>query len=80
VILITVTHKEVIMATKQYKKLGCMDVNPAGGCAFEVRAETEEEVLRLTADHGKVAHNMASIPPEIAAKIKSAIKTVPVTV
>jgi predicted small metal-binding protein len=69
-----------MMATKQYKKLGCMDVDPTGGCAFEVQAETTEEVMRLAADHGKVAHNMASIPPEIASKIKSAIKTVTVNV
>jgi predicted small metal-binding protein len=68
------------MASKQYKKLGCLDVNPAGGCAFEVRAETEDEVLRLAADHGKVAHKMTSLPPDLAAKIKGAIKTVTVAV
>ena len=56
------------MATKEYKKLGCLDVNPTGGCAFEVRAETEEEVMRLTGDHAKNAHKMASIPPEMASR------------
>ena len=35
------------MATKQYKQLGCLDVQPAGGCGFQVRAETEAEVLQL---------------------------------
>lgn len=68
------------MAIKQYKKLGCLDVNPKGGCAFEVQAETEAEVMRLAADHGKAAHQMTSVPPEIAAKIKGAIKTVSVNV
>lgn len=68
------------MATKQYKKLGCLDVNPQGGCAFEVRAETEDEVMRLAADHGKVAHKMASLPSDMAAKIKAAIKTVTVNI
>ncbi|HTP42049.1 MAG TPA: DUF1059 domain-containing protein [Nitrospiria bacterium] len=68
------------MATKQYKKLGCMDVNPSGGCAFEVQAETADEVMRLAADHGKHAHKMTAVPPEMAAKIKSAIKTVTVNV
>lgn len=68
------------MATKQYKQLGCLDVDPNCGCAFQVRAETEEEVLRLGAEHGKVAHNMPAIPPEFAAKIKAAIKTVTVNV
>ncbi len=68
------------MAIKQYKKLGCMDVNPKAGCAFEVQAETEEEVLRLAGDHGKKIHNVSSVPPEMAAKIKSAVKTITVNV
>jgi predicted small metal-binding protein len=68
------------MPTKQYKKLGCMDVNPAGGCAFEVRAETEDEVMRLAGEHSKIMHKMTSMPPEMVSKVKSAIKTVPVNV
>ena len=68
------------MATKQYKKLGCLDVDPKGGCAFEVRAKTEDEVMRLAADHGKVVHKMASVPSDMAAKIKAAIKTVTVNI
>ena len=68
------------MATKQYRKLGCLQANPAGGCAFEVQAETEEEVMRLTGDHAKNAHNMTSIPPEMASKLRSMIKTVTVNV
>jgi predicted small metal-binding protein len=68
------------MANKQYKKLGCLDVNPTGGCAFEIRAESEEEVMRLVSDHGKHMHNMTNVPPDMAAKIKGAIKSVSVTV
>ena len=68
------------MAAKEYKKLGCLDVDPRAGCAFEVRAETEDEVLRLAAEHGKMAHKMAAIPPDMAAKVKAAIKTVTVNV
>jgi predicted small metal-binding protein len=68
------------MPTKDYKKLGCLDASPTGGCAFEVRAETEAEVMRIMGDHAKTVHNMASIPPEMAAKVKSVIKTVPVNV
>lgn len=68
------------MATKQYKQLGCMDVDPTAGCAFQVRAETEAEVLKLGAMHAKECHKMDSLPPEMAAKVKAAIKTVPVTV
>jgi predicted small metal-binding protein len=68
------------MATKQYRKLGCLDMNPTGGCAFEVRAETEEEVMRLTADHAKYAHDMASVPPETVSKLRSTIQAVTVNV
>lgn len=68
------------MATKEYKKLGCLDLNPAGECAFEIRAETEDEVMRLTGEHAKTMHKMLSMPPEMASKAKSAIKTVSVTV
>jgi predicted small metal-binding protein len=68
------------MPAKNYKKLGCLDASPTGGCAFEVRAETEDEVMRIMGDHAKVIHKMASIPPDMAAKAKSVIKTVPVNV
>ncbi|MGE3152332.1 MAG: DUF1059 domain-containing protein [Nitrospiraceae bacterium] len=66
------------MAKKTYKQLGCLDVDPNGGCAFMVRAETEDEVMRLTGDHAKVAHKMSAPPPEVVSKIKAAIKTVTV--
>ncbi|TKS58601.1 MAG: hypothetical protein EWM72_02897 [Nitrospira sp.] len=68
------------MANKQYKQLGCLDVDPKAGCAFQVRAETEAEVLQLGAMHAKQCHKMESLPPEMAAKVKAAIKTVTVTV
>jgi predicted small metal-binding protein len=68
------------MATKEYKQLGCLDVDPKGGCAFQVRAETEDEVMRLTGDHAKIVHQMTAIPPETASQIKAAIKKVSVDV
>ena len=68
------------MATKQYKQLGCLDVDAKSGCAFQVRAETEAEVLQLVAVHAKQCHKLESLPPEMAAKVKGAIKTVTVTV
>lgn len=68
------------MANKQYKQLGCLDVEPAAGCAFQVRTETEEELMQLVGTHAKQCHKLESIPPEMAAKVKAAIKTVTVTV
>ena len=68
------------MAKKHYKQLGCMDVDPKGGCAFLVRAETEDEVMRLAGEHAKEVHKESSLPPEMVAKVKAAIKTVSVNV
>jgi predicted small metal-binding protein len=68
------------MATKQYKQVGCLDVQPAGGCGFLVRAETEGELMQLVATHAKQCHKLDSIPQEMAAQVKTAIKTVSVTV
>jgi predicted small metal-binding protein len=68
------------MPTKQYKQLGCLDVQPSGGCGFQVRTESEAELMQLVATHAKECHKLDSIPQEMAAKVKAAIKTVPVTV
>ena len=68
------------MSSKQDRKLGCLDVDPHGGCAFEVRAETEDEVMRLTAEHAKHAHNMSNPSADVVKKIRGAIKTVSVSV
>ena len=68
------------MASKQYKKLGCLDVDPKGGCAFEVRAETDDEVMRLIADHAKHMHQMSNPPAEMVTKLKKSIKAVAVNV
>jgi predicted small metal-binding protein len=68
------------MSTKQYKQLGCLDVDASAGCAFQVRAETESELFQLVAMHAKQCHKLDSLPPEMAAKAKAAVKTVNVTV
>ncbi|MBI5855688.1 MAG: DUF1059 domain-containing protein [Nitrospirae bacterium] len=54
------------MATKPYKQLGCLDVNRQGDCAFQVRAETEEEILRLGAEHAKHCHSKKTLPSDMA--------------
>jgi predicted small metal-binding protein len=68
------------MAIKQYKQLGCLDVDPKAGCAFQVRTETEAEMMQQVALHAKQCHKLESVPPEMTAKVKAAIKTVPVTI
>lgn len=68
------------MAAKQYKQLGCLDVDASVGCGFQVRTETEAELMQLVATHAKQCHKLDSIPKEMVAKVQSAIKTVTVTV
>lgn len=68
------------MATKPYKQLGCLDVQPSGGCGFQVRAETEAELMQLVATHAKQCHKLDTIPQEMIEKVKAAVRTVDVAV
>lgn len=63
--------KEEAMA----KVLRCRDLGM--NCPKEVRAETEEELMKLAAEHAEKDHGIAAanIPPSILAMVKSAIKT-----
>ena len=56
------------------KMLRCRDVGM--DCDFVARAETEEELMRKVAEHAKTVHGMSEISPDIAAKVKAAIKEV----
>jgi len=53
------------------KVLNCGDVKP--GCDFEIRGNSEEEVLMNAAEHAKTDHGMDSIPPDVLEKVRSAI-------
>jgi predicted small metal-binding protein len=56
------------------KVLRCRDLGM--DCPKEVRAETEEELLKLAAEHAETDHGISAavIPPSILAMVKSAIK------
>ncbi len=54
------------------KTLRCDDVVP--GCAAEVRAGSEEEVLRQAAEHARTAHGLQQIDADTAARVKAAIR------
>ena len=53
------------------KVLKCGDINP--GCNFEIKADSEHDVLRKAAEHAKTAHQMENILPEVLSKVKGAI-------
>jgi len=56
------------------KMLRCRDVGV--DCDAVIRAKTEEELMKKVAEHAKKAHGMSKIPPELAKKVKAAIKDV----
>ncbi len=53
------------------KVLKCNDVKP--GCDFEIRGNSEEEVMKKAGEHAKAAHNIQEITPELASKVRGAI-------
>ena len=63
-------HEGDVMA----KVLRCRDLGMS--CTTELRAQTEEEILRLAAEHAEKDHGIhaSSIPPSILAMVKAAIK------
>jgi predicted small metal-binding protein len=56
------------------KELRCRDVGM--NCDFQARGDTEEEVLRQAAAHARTAHQINEMTPELAAKVRAAIRTV----
>jgi predicted small metal-binding protein len=56
------------------KILRCRDVGV--DCDHVIRAETEEELMKKVAEHAKTVHGMTEISPEMAAKVKAAIRDI----
>lgn len=54
------------------KKIACNDVVP--GCPFTASGETEDEVLKKTAAHAKHQHGVDEVTPELARKVRAAIR------
>ena len=57
------------------KIIRCRDVGV--DCDFEARGETEQEVLDQCAEHGRTAHGMQELTPELVAKVRAAIREEP---
>jgi predicted small metal-binding protein len=60
--------------TPMAKAIRCRDVGV--DCDFEATSETVDDLMRQCAAHAKSAHGMDQIPPELAAKVQSAIRDV----
>jgi predicted small metal-binding protein len=55
------------------KQMACGDVVP--GCKFEASAGTEEELMKHVAAHAAQAHGVKEVTPELAEKVKAAIRS-----
>jgi predicted small metal-binding protein len=54
------------------KVMRCNDV--VGNCDFVARGESEQDVLQQAADHARTAHQVNEVTPELAEKVRSAIR------
>ncbi len=57
------------------KQLNCGDIMP--GCSTILEGRDEAEVLAKAATHAREHHGVASVPPEVAQKVKAAITDKP---
>ena len=55
------------------KRIACGDVVP--GCKFTATAGTEEELVQKVVAHAAHDHGVTEVTPELAAKVKAAIKS-----
>jgi predicted small metal-binding protein len=54
------------------KYIACAEIVP--DCTFETSAATEEELLKKVVAHAAQTHGVTELTPELAAKVKAAIK------
>lgn len=57
----------------QAKMIACAEIVPE--CPFTATAATEEELLQQVAAHAAHDHGITEITPELAAKVKAAIRS-----
>ena len=55
------------------KTVTCRDVGV--DCDFVATGETEQEILQQCAEHARTAHGMTELSPDLATKVRGAIKT-----
>lgn len=62
------------MAQREYKQLSRRDTG--ADCDFMVRAEKEDEAIRLASEHACRSHNVCEITPELKSKMQNSLKSV----
>ena len=54
------------------KQIACNDV--VAGCGFKATAESESDLINQVAQHAASDHGVQEVTPDLAAKVKAAIK------
>lgn len=57
----------------QAKRIACAEIVP--DCPFTASADTEEELLKQVAAHAAHEHGITEVTPELAARVRAAIRT-----
>ena len=60
----------------EYREFICTRIGIGPKCGFEVRAETEAEVMKHAEMHVAEAHSMEANKPGMSEKIRASIKSV----
>ena len=59
--------------TEKAKYIACAEIVP--DCPFTATAATEEDLLKKVVAHAAHDHGIAEVTPELAAKVKAAIRS-----
>jgi len=59
--------------TDKAKYIACAEIVP--DCSFTATADTEQELMQKVAAHAAHDHGITEVTPELAAKVKAAIKS-----
>ena len=62
------------MAARIYREISCRDAG--ADCDFMVRAETQDELLKIVAAHACRSHNLCELSPDLREKVLTHIRTV----
>ena len=54
------------------KELRCGNLMP--GCQAVIEGKDEAKVMAKAAEHAKTAHGLQQIPPDVASKVRAAIR------
>jgi predicted small metal-binding protein len=58
--------------TRTAKYIACDEI--MDGCTFEASAATEDELMKKVVAHAAQTHGITELTPELAARVKAAIK------